>query len=148
MVARPRPFISIATFGRTWTGSVRYSFRALVDAYAVLVDAPPSGQFESLDCERLRGRAYDPDEPDQSIDVTLAFTTAAVVAEHVVPAARARDDLCEPLGSCNHGFEVGAPLSLFDDSAHEIAAAVDYDRKGRRCRSGRCCGATPPTWCS
>jgi MYXO-CTERM domain-containing protein len=31
-----------------------------------------------------------------------------------------RDDLCEPLGTCNHGFEMEVPLSLQDGAVHPV----------------------------
>jgi hypothetical protein len=43
-----------------------------------------------------------------------------------IHAGNDRDDLCSPLGSCNHGFEVRPPLSLFDGQPHAVHAyAID-----------------------
>jgi hypothetical protein len=33
-----------------------------------------------------------------------------------------RADLCTPLGSCKHGYEVASPLSLHDGQPHEVHA--------------------------
>jgi MYXO-CTERM domain-containing protein len=43
-----------------------------------------------------------------------------------VAADHYRDDLCENLSYCEHGFWRPAPLSLFDGQSHEVNAAVDY----------------------
>ncbi len=44
-------------------------------------------------------------------------------------AGIARSDLCSAIGSCNHGFSVLSPLSLFDGAAHAVHA-YGIDSKG------------------
>jgi MYXO-CTERM domain-containing protein len=42
-----------------------------------------------------------------------------------------RDDLCAPLGTCNHGFRVPTPLSLLDGAAHAVHA-YGIDSEGEK----------------
>lgn len=109
-------------------------YMSLVAAYEELTglgSEPPSGPVDAIDCESIRGWAQDPDAPEAAVEVQVWFggpsddpnaTGITVVAD--VP----RDDLCMPLGSCNHGFEVGIPRSLRDDGNHDVYVyAVDDD---------------------
>jgi MYXO-CTERM domain-containing protein len=86
---------------------------------------PPEGTFDGAGCERVWGWAQDPDTPKKSIDVHLYFGGPAgdPAAKGVpVTADIHRDDLCGPLGSCEHGFEVVSPLSLHDGAKHPVHA--------------------------
>ena len=86
---------------------------------------PPFGTLDGADCDRVWGWSQDPDAPAQSIEVHLSFGGPAGDANAKSVALQAnvkRDDLCGPLGSCNHGFSVAAPLSLLDGKAHPVHA--------------------------
>jgi len=61
-------------------------YLSLVHAYAALIDTPPSGVLDGVDCTVITGWAYDADEPDSPVDVVLGFAAAGVVDEHVVTA--------------------------------------------------------------
>ncbi len=87
------------------------------------IAAPPAGTLDAAACDGIRGWAQDPDAPESALEVHVSFgapageegaVTVAVIADE------ARDDLCGPLGSCNHGFTVDIPLSLQDGAAHSI----------------------------
>lgn len=111
-------------------------YMSLVGAYEELMglgSKPPDGVFDTADCAKLTGWAQDPDTPDMPIAVDLYFggemgdpmaTPVQVIAD--VP----RDDLCQPLGSCDHGFELAAPLGLRDGAVHPIHAYAIDDKGG------------------
>lgn len=109
-------------------------YMSLVRAYEELMglgNKPPTGNFDQAGCASLTGWAQDPDAPDAPVMVDLYFggpkgDPNAVPVQ--VLADLQRDDLCVPLGSCNHGFEVEAPLSLRDGQAHAVYAyALDSE---------------------
>jgi hypothetical protein len=86
---------------------------------------PPVGTLDGADCDRVWGWGQDPDAPTKAIAVHLYFGGPAGDANAKgVPlqADQKRDDLCAPLGSCEHGFSVAAPLSLLDGQAHPVHA--------------------------
>lgn len=83
----------------------------------------PIGSFDAADCSHIVGWTQDPDVPEASIDVLLAFdgifpdpkaryTTAIADVE--------RPDVGKVVGSSNHGFDVPTPYALFDDVEHPI----------------------------
>ncbi len=87
-------------------------------------DQPPAGWIEAAGCDVVKGWSQDPDAATTSIDVHLYYGGAAgsgapSVAVHAdVP----RDDLCQAIGSCAHGFVALPPLSLFDGQPHPVHA--------------------------
>ncbi len=86
---------------------------------------PPQGVLESADCDGVAGWAYDPDVGEASINVTLSFggpvdDPEAVLAELL--AGVARPDLCDQLGSCDHGFAISGQRSLRDGQLHPVHA--------------------------
>ncbi|MBE7481929.1 MAG: N-acetylmuramoyl-L-alanine amidase [Polyangiaceae bacterium] len=87
-------------------------------------NAPPKGYLDEVSCEGIKGWAQDPDAATKPIDVHLYFGGPAGSGATGVPltADVERDDLCTAIGSCNHGFDVYPPLSLFDGQAHPIHA--------------------------
>lgn len=85
----------------------------------------PKGYIDGADCDRVWGWAQDPDAPKKSIDAHVYFGGPAGDAKAKgVPltADVDRKDLCTPLGSCTHGFEVASPLSLHDGKDHPVHA--------------------------
>lgn len=87
-------------------------------------DAPPQGNLEAAGCDAARGWAQDPDDAAAPLDVHLYFGGPAGGAAPGVSvrADDRRDDLCGPLGSCEHGFAFAPPFSLFDGAPHPVHA--------------------------
>lgn len=111
-------------------------YMSLVAAYKELMglgNKPPTGVFDEAACDQLRGWAQDPDAPDAPVLVDLYFGAAkgdpAAVAVQVT-ADRYREDLCQALGSCEHGFEMEVPLSLRDGLPHPIFAYANDSEDG------------------
>lgn len=99
-----------------------------------VADKAPSGYLDHAGCDKLDGWAQDADTPTQSIDVHLYFDSVpgdANAKTLVVKADKTRDDLCGPLGSCNHAWEVQVPRSLMDGSQHTVHAyGINTSGKG------------------
>jgi hypothetical protein len=94
----------------------------------VSMSSPAAGNLDDAGCESIRGWAQDPDEPTEAVDVQISFDAAGdpSAPAEVVTAKLERADLCEPLGTCDHGFELPTPLSLHDGAAHTVHAyAID-----------------------
>lgn len=109
-------------------------YMSLVGAYEEMMgwgNKPPDGVFDQTACTTLTGWAQDPDAPEAAVTVELFFDgekgDPAATGVQVV-ADVARDDLCMSLGSCNHGFELDAPLGLRDGAIHPVHAyALDTE---------------------
>lgn len=92
------------------------------------MNQPPKGSFDSADCANIRGWAQDPDDPTKPLDVHLYFdgepgSGAKAIS---VKANLSRPDLCTPLGSCEHAFDVPVPAEYRDSKPHTISAyAID-----------------------
>ncbi|MBX3129862.1 MAG: hypothetical protein KF718_24310 [Polyangiaceae bacterium] len=84
----------------------------------------PIGYLDSAGCDSVVGWTQDPDEPSKSIDVHLYFggPSGSGATGKGFLANVNRSDLCSALGSCEHGFEVAPPLSLFDGASHPVHA--------------------------
>ncbi len=99
-------------------------YMSLVAAYEELTglgNEPPTGPVDAVDCESIRGWAQDPDTPDQPVQVQVWFGGPADAPEATgvtIVADQHRDDLCDALGSCEHGFELEIPRSLRDEQSH------------------------------
>lgn len=94
------------------------------------VNAAPEGALESGGCDAIVGWAQDPDVADQPIDVTVSFLGAIGDGNAVkvkVAADVNRPDLCDQLGSCDHGFSMPVPRSLRDGQAHPVHAYAHDD---------------------
>ena len=109
-------------------------YMSLVRAYEELMglgNKPPTGSFDKSGCDAITGWAQDPDAPDAPVLVDLYFGGPKGDANAVpvqVTADLPREDLCMALGSCDHGFELEAPLSLRDGQPHAIHAyALDSE---------------------
>ena len=107
-------------------------YMSLVAAYEELTglgNEVPAGPVDAVDCTSIRGWAQDPDTPEDPVEVRVYFGGPAedpTATGITVIADLPRDDLCEPLGSCTHGFDVEIPRSLQDDAAHPVYVyAVD-----------------------
>lgn len=91
----------------------------------VIRDTPPVGYLDVADCDSIRGWSQDPDAPDAPVDVYISiggpvFTEGA--AGYFVTADIKRDDLCEAIDSCNHGFLLPIPRGLMDGTPREVYA--------------------------
>lgn len=107
---------------------------AQLQAYAHAPDAPPRGALDAADCTGARGWAQDTDTPTSPIDVHLYFDGAAGSGAHGVKALanESRPDLCQAIGSCEHGFSLSAPRSLLDAKAHQVFAyGIDSANNGQ-----------------
>lgn len=95
------------------------------------IAAAPTGTLDASACTGITGWAQDPDTPEAAIDVHVYFGGPAgdpIAVGVPVNAGLQRDDLCEPLGTCNHGFEMDVPLSLQDGAAHPVHVyAIDSE---------------------
>jgi lysozyme len=85
---------------------------------------PPRGYLDVADCSGVHGWAQDPKDPGAAIQVHVYLGGPAGSGAPGVPitAGDERDDLCGPLGSCNHAFDLAPPYSLLDGQPHEIHA--------------------------
>ncbi|MCA9709170.1 MAG: hypothetical protein KDK70_25220 [Myxococcales bacterium] len=114
--------MDVAGFGIVYAPT----YMSLIGAYQELMGLVGNGQGQvesSSSCAALVGWAQSGEDPEGPATVLVAFDGAyddpgASVIE--VLADRPREDLCEPLGSCNHGFEVEVPLLLRDTSQHDV----------------------------
>jgi hypothetical protein len=95
----------------------------IVTALARAALAGNPGVLESVSCESIAGWAVDPQEPSARVPVELAFDAASSGSTAgAVKADVPRDDLCAALGSCEHGFRIAPPFSLFDGAEHWVFA--------------------------
>lgn len=102
-------------------------YMSLVQSYMELLGISPGGDVQgaatAADCTMVEGWAQDPGDPEASIPVEVWFGGPSddpnAVGVEVI-ADRHREDLCEQLGSCEHGFEVEIPRSLRDDTTHPV----------------------------
>ena len=104
-------------------------YMSLVESYAELMgldgggESLPAGPVDAVDCESVRGWAHDPDAPDTAVDVNVFFggpsddPNATGIS---LPADEYRQDLCDTIGSCEHGFTVAIPKSLRDNQPHPV----------------------------
>ena len=92
---------------------------------------PPRGAFDAASCDAISGWAQDEDRPDEPIDVHVYFNGGPGQEGAVAVAARAdieRDDLCDAIGSCAHGYAVPVPNALRDGAEHPVQVyAIDAE---------------------
>lgn len=110
----------VAGFGSVYAPT----YMSLVTSYQELYGLVGNGAgvAEESGCTALVGWAQSGDDPEGAATVLVSFDgeqddPAATVVE--VLADRERPDLCDALGSCDHGFEAEVPLRLRDASMHE-----------------------------
>jgi len=115
-------------------------------------NTPPKGYLDGADCTSVRGWAQDPDEPAKALEVHVSFDAPAgdpAAKTVTLSAGIDRQDLCQPLGSCNHGYELQIPLSLRDGAPHAVyVEAVDTAGGGATALQGSpgqfTCSVQPP----
>ncbi|MBK8998775.1 MAG: MYXO-CTERM sorting domain-containing protein [Myxococcales bacterium] len=108
-----------------WTGAKKQTTWWTAALPPEPVNVKPKGYLDGASCERVWGWSQDTDAPAKSIAVHLYFGGPAgdPSAKGVpIDANIDRQDLCTPLGSCKHGFEVASPLSLHDGKPHAVHA--------------------------
>jgi len=93
---------------------------------------PPTGTLEQASCDKLVGFAQDPDDPSEPSEVIVSFDgpiSQRGAQSVTVLANQKRNDLCQLLGSCDHGFEVVPPAGLKNGKRHTFYVyAADTDR--------------------
>jgi MYXO-CTERM domain-containing protein len=109
-------------------------YMSLVKSYEELMgygSEPPHGPVDAVDCESVRGWAFDPDAPGAAVEVQVWFGGPAgdpAATGVSLMANEHRDDLCDVLGSCGHGFTLEIPRSLRDEQPHPVYVyAVDEE---------------------
>jgi GH25 family lysozyme M1 (1,4-beta-N-acetylmuramidase) len=98
---------------------------AELQAFARAPNAPPRGHLDGAACTGITGWAQDPSAPTTGIGVNLSFNGAVGAPNSEllpITAATNRMDLCAPLGSCNHAFDVAMPIGVRDGKAHQLFA--------------------------
>jgi MYXO-CTERM domain-containing protein len=95
------------------------------------IASPPAGSVDSTGCDSISGWAQDPDAPEAHLNVQVVIDGAPGEPQAIqfdLVADVPRDDLCEPLGSCDHAFELEVPLGLRDGEPHTVRVfAIDSD---------------------
>ena len=95
------------------------------------ITVPPAGSVDAAGCETISGWAQDPDAPADPVEVQVVFDGALGDPGAIgvtVLADDPRDDLCEAIGSCDHGFQVEVPLGLRDGANHSLRVyAIDHE---------------------
>ncbi len=120
---------SLGDQGSWWGGSGTFKsiFQPIRKAgyTPTLPDSPPKGYLDSAACTAVTGWSQDPDTPKKSINVHVYFDgkAGASGATGIKTTANvSRQDLCGPLGSCNHGFSLDPPRGLLDGNPHPVYA--------------------------
>ncbi len=86
--------------------------------------APLRGYLDSVSCNAIAGWAQDPGSAGTAIPVDLYVDGPSGSGTPLgrFTAGNDRPDLCSAIGSCNHGFAIQPPASLYDGHAHSIYA--------------------------
>lgn len=98
---------------------------SLAQLKALAGDLPPRGYLDAASCTTISGWAQDQVAPTASINVTVTVDATlghTGTGSFGLSADVVRADLMKPLGSENHGFSIGTPLSLLDTQAHKVYA--------------------------
>jgi hypothetical protein len=107
------------------TGYAPYGFYRLKSLEPPPPDKPPIGSLDAVACDTgLSGWSQDPDEPDKPTAVHLYFGGPAGSGAPAIPVTADvhRDDLCNAIGSCNHGFVLPVPVGMRDGQPHDVHA--------------------------
>lgn len=120
----------VAGFGSVYAPTYMSLVTAYQELYGLVGNGAGAVEQESSSCTAMVGWAQSGDDPEGPATVLVAFDGAqddpgATVIE--VLADRERPDLCEALGSCDHGFEVEVPLRLRDTAMHDARFYVVGD---------------------
>ena len=88
-------------------------------------DSIPRGYLDAAECDNVSGWAQDQDHPDDAIAVQVSFDGApgdGGATQVATTANIQRDDLCDAIGSCAHGFSLPVPAALRDGKPHTVSA--------------------------
>jgi MYXO-CTERM domain-containing protein len=88
-------------------------------------NSPPTGYLDSAGCTAVQGWTQDPDAPTANIHADIYFNGPAGSSGAIgirTTANVSRSDLCGPLGSCDHGFDLAPPRGLLDGQPHSVYA--------------------------
>lgn len=112
----------VAGFGMVYAPTYMSLVTSYQELYGLVGNGAGAVELESSSCAAMVGWAQSGEDPEGAATVLVAFDGAqddpnATVVE--VLADRERPDLCEALGSCDHGFEVEVPLRLRDTAMHD-----------------------------
>lgn len=85
---------------------------------------PTRGSLDSVTCDQIAGWAQDPNTGNTAIPVDIYLDGPAGTGTGLgrFTAGNDRSDLCSAIGSCNHGFTIQPPASLYDGHAHAVYA--------------------------
>lgn len=99
------------------------------------VATPPKGSLDVADCNAISGWAYDPDIPNQSINVHVYVNGTFFTA---LNTDKLRSDVNTAFGiTGNHGYSMTTPNSLKDNTPKEIKVyAIDNGSAGNPLLSG------------
>ncbi len=127
---------SLSDPGSWWLGSGTFKdiFQPIRKTGYVPNDLP-KGYLDSAGCSAIKGWSQDPDTPKKAISVQLFFdgkAGASGTTKVTTTANVTRQDLCGPLGSCNHGFSVAPPSKLLDGQSHSVYAYGIDSTTGKR----------------
>jgi hypothetical protein len=113
----------------------------------------PQGYLDAASCDVVKGWAFDAEAGAGAIPVHVYFGGpaggAGIIKAVPITADVPRDDLCKVVGSCNHGFEMLSPFSLFDGVSHDVYAygintpAGDNPALGNSPRQLKCAAKVP-----
>jgi hypothetical protein len=86
--------------------------------------SPTRGSLDSVTCDQISGWAQDPNTGGTAIPVDIYLDGPAGTGTGLgrFTAGNDRSDLCSAIGSCNHGFTVQPPTSLYDGHEHSVYA--------------------------
>lgn len=103
-------------------------YMSLVESYQALIGPPPTpveGALDEVSCDGIRGWSAALDALEAPVEALLYFDGGPGEGQSIgfpVLADQPREDLCDALGSCDHGFATGLPLSLLDATDHAVRA--------------------------
>ncbi len=113
-------------------------------------DQAPKGYLDAASCTSgFAGWAQDPDKPQAALQVELYIDGGpGSIDPFLVKADQSRSDLCQALGSCEHGFAFAIPSSFVDGADHVVRAFAigDNGKRVELAKSGLTfrCGAPTP----
>jgi len=93
-----------------------------VTNYRLQIFALPNGDFNSADCSTISGWAWDPQQPNTPISVSI-YADDNLVA--TVSANQFRQELLNAgIGNGTHGFSFATPANLKNGQPHQIRVRI------------------------
>jgi hypothetical protein len=86
--------------------------------------SPARGSLDSVTCDQIAGWAEDPNAPSTASPVDIYLDGPAGTGRGLgrFTAGNMRSDLCSAIGSCDHGFAIQPPATLYDGHSHSVYA--------------------------